>query len=59
MGFNIRASYLEYGMGLVGQFIDGELDHYELCFEKYEELPEFILSYFREDIEGYKEMLLG
>ena len=58
MGFEVKAAYLEIDMLLVGEFINGELKHFELKLENYENLPEFILSYYREDIEGYKEMLL-
>jgi len=57
MGFEIKAAYLEIDMLLVGEFINGEHKHFKLCFETYEDLPEFILSYYREDIESYKEML--
>jgi hypothetical protein len=56
-GFHIKAAYLEIDMLLVGEFINGEHKHFKLCFETYENLPEFILSYYKDDIESYKEIL--
>ena len=57
MGFEVKAAYLEIDMLLVGEFINGEHKHFELKVENYENLPEFILRHYREDIESYKEML--
>ena len=56
LGFDIKAAYLEIDMLLVGEFINGEHKHFKLCFETYEDLPEFILRYYREHIESYKEL---
>jgi len=57
MGFEVKAAYLEIDMLLVGEFINGEHKNFELKLENYENLPEFILRHYREDIESYKDML--
>jgi len=56
-GFQVKAAYIEVDMLLVGQFINGVHDHFDLCLEKYIHLPEFILSCYKEYIENYKEFI--
>lgn len=56
-GFQVKAAYIEIDMLLIGQFIDGVHDHFDLCFEKYIHLPEFILSCYKDYIENYKEFI--
>lgn len=56
-GFQVKAAYIEIDMLLIGQFINGDHDHFDLCFEKYVHLPEFILSYYKDYIENYKEFI--
>ena len=58
MGFEVKAAYLEIDMLLVGEFINGELKHFELKLENYENLPEFILRHYLEDIQHYKQLLI-
>jgi hypothetical protein len=53
----IRAAYIFLYMLLVSKRVR-EHKHYELTFEKQEDLPEIILSYYRKNIPDTKELLL-
>ena len=44
-------------MLLVSKSVRGEHKHFKLSFETYEDLPEFILHYYKDDIKNYKEIL--
>ena len=55
-GFSIKAVYKETGIMFIGQFVEGIHSHFNLDYETYMILPEFILSYYKENIEDEKEL---
>jgi len=57
LGFSVKAVYKETGIYFIGQFVEGNHSHFTLDYDTYVSLPEFILSYYKEEIEEEKELL--
>lgn len=56
-GFDTKAVYKEEGMMFIGQYINGDQQHFELNFETYKDyLPEFILSFYEDELNFNKNL---